>query len=408
MIAAKPVFFVPDVDFSPNFSIAKDLMACGQDVISGSANVAKAPFRGMEHIHYPISDNILSEADRNAEISRRFCDAVDEVRPVLGFCGSDRSMGLFQQIQNHLPEFRACLPAWDTCKALTSKSEARRRFEAEGLPLPAGRIYAAGEDVEPLAWRYPLVFKYDSSESSLGVKVLKSPAELELMVAKATLLDTPFLLETFLGATREFSYTFLVSNGALLPLYGLEKQAHFRTSYSTTIRFLSKEEELARFHEYDAGLAGYLTDGFYCAQFKQSPDGLKLIEVNARMGNNFRIISRVMPTLAAMVGRFYAQDARWEQMYLKLRSGVRPAYGVSVVEDACARMAQMRGAGSLRSVWRELKEVGRVVGFSTYVDDYFANLVRSPSYTFGYYRAFLSTVVSERHSTAELRKMVVR
>jgi hypothetical protein len=406
-----PAIFVPEVNLSPNFSIAKCLIRDGHRVVTGSRESAVAPIRGVPHIHYPCSDHILDDNTRYREMARAVVAALSAEGPVLAICGSDRALGMLEHAEGLLPGLRLCYPALATRRRLTSKTAARSAFEAHGLPVPQGCTFAPGDVPVDFNQDFPVVFKYDTSEGSAGVQIVVDAAELELLASKAALLETPFIVEEFIGPTREVSYTFFVKGNSVYPVFGLEKEFHFRTSYSTTIRFMSQHEEEASFARFHEGFSRVLTDGFYCAQFKDSKVGLLLIEINGRTGNNFRIIARIVPGLAALIVDFYRGSPEWEHRWRMLREMIRPVYGCSLVEDIYARLSHLSGLirrGLLSEGWREVGDFVHLCTRRPYLDDYAASLLSSPASVLRYYRSFFIAARSERQSTASLKKMVPR
>lgn len=406
-----PILFVPEVSLSPNLSIATCLVRNGYRVITGSRDREKGPIRSVPHIHYPVDDDIFSETSRNEVMAAAVVAALPPSHPVLAICGSDRAIGLLRIAKKRHGALDLCYPDAKTQARLTSKTAAHAGFAAHGLPVPKGRSFVPGDEACVDAWDYPVIFKYDTSEGSLGVHVVEDAETLSTFAAKAALLDTPFIVEEFIGPTREISYSFFVKGGNIYPAYGLEKEFHFRTSYSTTIRFMSQAEEHATFAAFHDGLARILGDGFYCAQFKDSDRGMVLIEINGRLGNNYRIINRVVPDLAALIVDLYRGADGWEDKWRAMRRAIRPVHAISLIEDLYARMCHLGGLirrGSLRDGAREMGLFLSLCSRRPYIDDYTTALWRSPGYAIAYYASFFAAARSQKTSTIALKKMVPR
>ena len=406
-----PIVFVPEVDLSPNLSIAKCLVRNGYRVITASRDRKKGPIKGLPHICYPVDDAVFSDRIRNELMAETIVKALPEDEDILAICGSDRALGVLTLVQEQHQSFRLCYPDATTQSRLMSKTAARTAFADHALPVPLGRNFAVGDDVDASAWTYPVIFKYDTSEGSLGVHIVDDAEALTTFGAKAALLETPFIVEEFIGPTREISYSFFVKDGVVFPAFGLEKEFHFRTSYSTTIRFMSQDEDDDTFSPFHDSFASLLGDGFYCAQFKDSDRGMMLIEINGRLGNNFRIINRAVPGLATLIVDFYRGVADWEERWCDLRGVIRPAHAFSLVEDLYARLSHLGGLirrGSLRDGGNELGLFFRLCAKRPYLDDYAVSLVRSPRYAFHYYGSFFSAAHTQQKSTVALKKMVSR
>lgn len=403
--------FVPEVTLSPNFSLAKCLIGAGYRVITGATRVSTAPFRGTRHISYPAHDDVLSEASRHGLIAECVTGALPDDQSILGLCGSDRTVRILEKVAKLNPKLSICYPSQATRALLTSKSSARSAFSKAGLPIPPGRDYVPGMPVDIESVSFPAVFKYNSSEGSIGVHIVEGTTELHTFIAKANFLGIPFVIEDFIGPTQEISYSFFLRAGRIFPLYGLKKEFHFRPSYSTTIRFLDPETDQRLFSGFHQGLQSFLTDGFYCAQFKESAGGLMLIEINGRPGNNFRIISRVLPNLAALIVAFYDHCPYWEQRWREVRGTVKETCGCSIVEDTFARMAQVARFvrnGRVRDGMLEVLSLLTHYARRPVVDDYALALFSSPTYAVRYYVSFFSAAYTERKSTAMLKRLVSR
>ena len=408
---------VPDIEMPPHYSLAMALRRTGHRIVTtGATELSNGSF-GPLHRHYRLPGEALagtmSQAARAERSSAALAEIVEREGAGFGLCGTDRHLRMMLAAAAGMAGFRVCAPSITTIDVLGSKVRARRHFQAHGLPVPGGRSYDVREDIEidGDGLDYPVVFKRDKSEGSSGVALVKNKPELAQQIQKALLLDQDFIIEDFLGETREISHQFFIADGSWHPVYSLEKLAHFRTSYSTSVRQLSLEEERQRFAPMAQALAGALSDGFYSAQFKETVAGeLRLIEISARPGSNFRIVTRILPELGPCIVAFYAGDPDWSDLLSRMRA--RPArHGVSVVEDALARLQRARIARAQRLPRPYLTEIAaalRLVGNRPIVDDYWVGLWRTPRLSIAYYRNFLQAWRQHADSHRAVLGMVSR
>lgn len=112
------------------------------------------------------------------------------------------------------------------CRLAMSKSAAKRRFVARGVPTLDWIVtdaYELAHD-DPATWLakrvaplgYPLIVKPDGQGSSLGITIVSSPAELSAAIAAAKRFDERSLIEPYVVG-REFTVA-LVDEQALPPI----------------------------------------------------------------------------------------------------------------------------------------------------------------------------------------------
>ncbi len=114
----------------------------------------------------------------------------------------------------------------DACRLAMSKSAAKQRFAAYGVPtldwcvtdaedLTRGsRAANVAKRVAPLG--YPLIVKPDAQGSSLGITIVSAPRELSGAIRTAERFDEQCLIEPYV-AGREFTVT-LIDEQALPPI----------------------------------------------------------------------------------------------------------------------------------------------------------------------------------------------
>jgi len=100
-----------------------------------------------------------------------------------------------------------------------SKSAAKQRFIAAGVPTPPYATFEVGAPVDQIAAAvaqlgYPLIIKPDAQGSSLGVSRLDAPGEFANAVREVSRLDSLAIAEPYI-AGREF--TVAVLDGVALP-----------------------------------------------------------------------------------------------------------------------------------------------------------------------------------------------
>lgn len=110
-----------------------------------------------------------------------------------------------------------------------SKSAAKERFLACGVPTPRYFLISTGdslEQVSQLAERigYPLVIKPDAQGSSLGVSIVRGPEELDTALLRCFEFDQRGLMEPFIAGTE---WTVGLMNEEVLPPICIETTRGF-------------------------------------------------------------------------------------------------------------------------------------------------------------------------------------
>lgn len=121
------------------------------------------------------------------------------------------------------------------------KGVAKRLWQAEGLPTASFAIVAADEDPAPAAEElgYPLVAKPRSEGSSVGVTIVRDPAQLAGAVAEARRHEDTILLEAFVPGEE---YTVGVLHGEALPVVKVTPAGDF---YDYAAKYESEETRYA-------------------------------------------------------------------------------------------------------------------------------------------------------------------
>jgi hypothetical protein len=385
----KTSLLIPDLHISPHPAIAQAAEQLGYSVSTTDPPPQVAP----RPIKEPLNSALTSfNSGQMAQAA---------------IAGTDYHLAmLFNATRGH--DIVVCAPPEPTFVQLASKTRSRFLYENCGFPLAEGVIirFPSFDLPEHSKLDFPLIAKFPVSCASSGVSVIHDEPELrrKIVIAKAAGVD--LVIEAFLGPTREFSHQFFVIDRHWLPAYSLCKLSHMAPSFSTSIKLLSIPNERALFEPLSQCF-GRLPDGYYSAQFKDTKnDGLKLIEINCRLGNNFRIVHRMLPQLGAAVLTFYLNRRAWVALYAKMRSQVREAWGVSPVEELVGRVRRVaRSDASARTLLDELLWTLRLMLHVPTVDFYFANLLRRPSMCIEYYRSALAespTLRSRRHNALRM------
>jgi D-alanine-D-alanine ligase len=144
----------------------------------------------------------------------------------------------------------------EACHLAMSKSAAKRRFVASGVPTLDWIVTDAYElpNDDPATWLakrvsplgYPLIVKPDSQGSSLGITIVSSPAELSAAVADAEGFGERSLIEPYVPG-REFTVA-LIDDRALPPIEIVTPEPVFSydAKYQSAVTEYRFELELAQ------------------------------------------------------------------------------------------------------------------------------------------------------------------
>ena len=194
------------------------------------------------------------------------------------------------------------LPGGDPDMVLRCRDKhlTRKALDAGGVPQPRSVLVAdAGQaSATAEAMGYPVVLKPRAMGGSLGVVRADTPAELaarfgfarDTAVPGSWRYDEGVLVERYVPGP-EISVDSAVHDGEVLPMFIARKQVGYPPYFEETGHIVDAADPLLA----DAGLTSVLvaahkalgfTDGITHAEFKLTPDGPVVIEVNARLGGD--------------------------------------------------------------------------------------------------------------------------
>ena len=144
-------------------------------------------------------------------------------------------------------------------RAAFSKSVAKQRFQAAGVPTPEYRLIQINDDRKQMHQQarqlgFPLAVKPDSQGSSLGVSIIESPAELDAALDACFQMDEFGILEAAILGTE---WTLGMLDDLALPLIKIETDRgfyDFRAKYQDDVTRYLYEFEVS------AEIANAITD----------------------------------------------------------------------------------------------------------------------------------------------------
>jgi biotin carboxylase len=194
------------------------------------------------------------------------------------------------------------LPGGDPDMVLRCRDKylTRKALDAGGVPQPGSVLVAdAGQAAATAdALGYPVVLKPRAMGGSLGVVRADTPADLaarfgfarDTTVPGSWRYDEGVLVEQYVPGP-EISVDSAVHDGEVLPMFIARKQVGYPPYFEETGHVVDAADPLLA----DAGLTSVLvaahkalgfTDGTTHSEFKLTPDGPVVIEVNARLGGD--------------------------------------------------------------------------------------------------------------------------
>jgi biotin carboxylase len=211
------------------------------------------------------------------------------------------------------------LPGGDVAAVMRcrDKHQTREALAAAGVPQPAFALAGDPEQALAAAERigYPVVLKPRAMAGSLGVVRADSPAELtaQLGFARDTTLPGAWRYDTVLVEEYlpdpEVSVDSAVHAGEVFPMFLARKELGYPPYFEEVGHLVDAADPLladprvgAVLREVHAALG--FTDGMTHTELKLTPDGPKVIEVNARLGGDLipylgALASGMDPGLAA-------------------------------------------------------------------------------------------------------------
>ena len=176
----------------------------------------------------------------------------------------------------------------------------RKALDACGVPQPRSVLVADLSEAAAAADQmgYPVVLKPRAMGGSLGVVRADSPAELAAKFEFARDCEVPgswrydqgVLVEQYV-AGPEISVDSAVYHGELMPMFVARKRIGYPPYFEEVGHVVDAADPLLT----DPGLASVMraahaalgfTDGMTHAEYKLTPDGPQVIEVNARLGGD--------------------------------------------------------------------------------------------------------------------------
>lgn len=180
------------------------------------------------------------------------------------------------------------------------KHRTRVALDELGVPQPRSLAVATLEEALRAAEEvgYPAILKPRGLGGSLGVIKVEDPSELterftfvrDLTVPDGATYEVPVLVEEFADGP-EVSVDAVVQGGVVTPLFLGRKVLGYEPYCEEVGHFVDAQDELLRDAEFcrvlqDTHTALGFTDGFTHTEIKLSSRGLRVIEVNARLGGD--------------------------------------------------------------------------------------------------------------------------
>jgi len=183
-----------------------------------------------------------------------------------------------------------CRDKHATRSALAAANVPQPRFALVGT---VDKALAAAAEIG-----YPVVVKPRAAAASYGVILVRTPEELaahftfsaEATVPHAPSYDESVLVEEYLDAP-EISIDSVVRGGVVQGLFVARKELAYAPYFEEVGHVVTHHDPLLRDPEVlrvlqDTHSALGFTDGWTHAEFKVTPNGLKVIEVNGRLGGD--------------------------------------------------------------------------------------------------------------------------
>ncbi|WP_328915063.1 MULTISPECIES: ATP-grasp domain-containing protein [unclassified Streptomyces] len=198
------------------------------------------------------------------------------------------------------------------------KHQSRTALAEAGLPQPAFALVGTAEEATAAAARigYPVIVKPRAAAASYGVSLVASPEDMaryftfadDATVPHMPDYDRAVLVEEYLTGP-EISVDSVVHGGRVRPLFVGHKRVGFPPYFEETGHVVSHRDPLLSDPDFltlmqRTHTALGFTDGWTHAELKLTPEGPRLIEVNARLGGDLiphlgQLASGVDPGLIA-------------------------------------------------------------------------------------------------------------
>ncbi|HYN08698.1 MAG TPA: ATP-grasp domain-containing protein [Vicinamibacterales bacterium] len=285
------------------------------------------------------------------------------------------------------------VPQVDRLERAQDKYQVAVAAQRIGFPCPRTFLYESHIQAADAAQQlgFPLVVKATDSRGSIGVRFVQSPRDLSAHIDDLLLTKHRLILQEYIPGGRERSLNFVIDQqGQVLHAFALRKMHYLRPSLSTAVEVVHPPPEMEAAVELLRALRLW---GVCVLQTKiDERDGrYKLIELNARFGNNARILFRFGADLPLAL----IAVARNESPTLcPFRPGT---IGVSPFEDVIAALVfvyrrlkldigrHQKDCPALLPGWLEMTHSYLWVYRHAVVDDYTKGIAKDPFGTFSYY-----------------------
>lgn len=267
-----------------------------------------ASIRGQYRIHlitmvaptwelpYLIGHTVVADLDTDATVAAVRRIAGQE--PVAGVLSWDES----KILQTATAAEQLGLPGGQPQAVLRCRDKFRTRqaLDAAGVPQPAYELAGDVETALAAAERigYPVVIKPRAASASFGVVLVSNATELaarftyprDTTVPHMPRYESEVLVEEYLP-DPEISIDAAVYRGEVMPAFLARKDVGFRPYFEETGHYVSHLDPLLHDPQVAATLqatheALEFSDGWTHTEYKITTDGLKLIEVNGRLGGD--------------------------------------------------------------------------------------------------------------------------
>lgn len=247
---------------------------------------------------------------------------------------------------------------------------------------------------------FPLVIKQRFSVGTDNVRLAYNLEELQIYASNFMQVQPQVILQEYICGTQERSLNILITPKGHFPLaFTLKKVRHLRPSLSTAIEVVnnpSAEMTIAKKILSSLGCVG-----FFVFQTKiDSRDGKhKIVEINPRIGANYRILFRFGINIPEMLIKSLEDDNYQASVTIPVG-----ATGVSVFEDILAfftylaycvhyfRSPEKNTYNKPPGLFKFLKSYINTYSKKPFIDVYSKNIMKDTKMVFGYYAYILKSL----------------
>ena len=299
------------VNRPPGYSIAKKMKAwerglkvCGATIVQPNWLIRRSRFfDAIEFLPLPLLNGV---ADQNAE-EKIYLYRLLHIMDMHGLNAflptNDEEIYLASKHKDYLTslDILVFVNDWDVTAIAQNKFKLNMRAHEVGFPAPNAFRTNALSDTSCVAMKLPMIVKAERSTSSAGVRKVNSKCELTAAIQDLSCIYEGIYLEEYISGNTEVSINLVRSpSGIFRCCFGLEKHHYVHSSWSTTVRIIELDEVVVSAAKRLVESVGVV--GFVAIQTKvESTTGeLKLVELNPRLGNNARILVRMIPELGTI------------------------------------------------------------------------------------------------------------